>query len=268
MKNILTVLTLATLFSACSLFSGGSSRTKNYTNQIVSGDISTTCIDGTANCDSDRIKEISNAIKTNFTNIASSGSYNYGTKAQTTASTFTVDKLKLLVSSCSNNQTKCSLNLFVDRASASAIRPLFAIDGKTATSSSCDSKYKAYVSSVVMLSKEAVTPISHSYNDITNPTLICSDITLGATTQRHDYLCVNKSIIQTVTKYQTLDVSLGTENFSVSLPSTDSMVDLKYTSTGYMVCIDKMLKASMWKKNRKNSPTDIAVFKVSLKMVQ
>lgn len=266
MKNILAILALATLFSACSLFNGGSSRTKNYTNQIVSGDISTTCIDSTANCDSDRIKEISDAIKTNFANVASSGAYKYGPKSQ--ASSFTADKLKLLVSSCSNNQTKCSLNLFVDRASTSAIRPLFAIDGKSATSSSCDDKYKAYVSSVVMLSKEAVTPISHTYNDITNPTLICNDITLGSTTQRHDYLCVNKSIIQTVTKYQTLDISLGTENFSVSLPSTDSMVDLKYASNKYMVCIDKMIKASMWGKNRKNIPTDIAVFKVSFKMVQ
>ena len=265
MKSILAVLTLATLFSACSLFSSGSSR--HYTDNLINNNIITpTCTDSTADCTSTRIKEIQTAIQNNFTTVATSGSYKYGQKTQ--ALTFTADKLKLIINSCSANQAQCSVNLFVDRTSATAIRPLFAIDGTSAASSACDDKYKAYVSSVMMLSKEAVTPISHTYNDITNPTLICSDIVLGTTTGRNDYLCVNKSIIKTVKKYSSLSVSVGTDTFSISLPSTESMVDLQYTSNSYVVCIDKMIKASMWGKNRKTIPSDIAIFKVSLKMKQ
>lgn len=214
---------------------------------------------------------IYDTIISSFESVADNGQYKYGKKTQ--AKTFTKGSIRVLIDSCINGG-QCNVNLFIAKTDQN-LRPLFVIPTEV-NISSCPVNRRAYITSLTMLASEALTPTfpeTMATASLSNLQGLCSQI--DADSSRVDYLCRKKANISSIQKQASFSVNYDSSNlFDVSLPAPDYVLNINYNSNlaSNMICIDDIFRPSMWGINRSTvSSSDrknIAVFKVSLKMVQ
>jgi hypothetical protein len=220
-----------------------------------------------------RADEIYQAIKTNLEDSMVNNGYKYG--AKNVQKTFNIEQLRVLVGSCGTNGSACDVDVFIDKAN-DTMRPLFVIDPVVVAS--CPDKYKAKIKSVLLLSKEALAEGSSSYFGLTTDTTVtsfdsfCSDIPNNPSTPT-DFICSRKNDINSFKKISSYSEDFGVTSFDVSTSSsTIKLSELSFKNIdNNIVCINSLIKPSLWGQARKaisGNPKKIAVFKVSLEMVQ
>lgn len=256
--NILVLVSLTSFF-ACSLFDKGGKRKGSDTSLIYSGSGAVLLDDSIGDARGD---EIYQAIKDNLVASMENNAYKYGAKSQ--AKSFTAEQLRVLIGSCGQNSTNCSVELFIDKAS-DTMRPLFVI--KPTPVASCPDKYKAFLSSVMLLSKEAVDE-GWGYGSITTGSTGYSFDSFCPLLASNDFLCNKKEDLLSYKKMASYAVSYGDSIFDVSTSSTSiTITEAKFIANKAenLICITDLIKPSLWGKTRLDKGS-IATFKVSLKM--
>ena len=256
--NLIAIASL-TLFFSCSLFNTGSKKRGLDTSLAYSGS-GVVILDETVQ--ETRGDEIYQAIKDNLVASMENSAYKYGAKTQ--AKSFTAEQLRVLVGSCDTESSHCSVELFIDKAS-DTMRPLFVI--KPTPIASCPDKYKAFLSSVMLLSKEAVDE-DLGYGSITTGSTGYSFDSFCPSLASNDFLCNKKADLLSYKKMASYAVSYGDSIFDVSTSSTSiTVTEAKFIANKAenLICITDLIKPSLWGKTRSDKG-QLAVFKVSLKM--
>ena len=129
-----------------------------------------------------------------------------------------------------------------------------------------------------MLSKEAIS--TTAYGELGVPSSVGTDFTSicanleGLGTTHHDYMCMNKTHLESYQRISSYNVTFGSETFDVNLDAS-TITDLKFkaSDSANMICLTDLIAPSMWgkyeeaRKGANNSTAkNIAVFKVRLEM--
>jgi len=262
--NLFLIISLIVAISSCSM--GRKARNTQLTGY-----------DGAIYVDSSvfpsRADEIYQAIKTNLENSMVNGEYKYG--AKNAQKTFTTQQLRVLVGACGTNGTACDVDVFIDKAN-DTMRPLFVIDPVVVAN--CPDKYKAKIKSVLLLNKEALGENSSPYLNLTTSATVtnfdsfCSSIPNNPAIPT-DFICKRKADLNSFKKIASYSQDFGVTSFDVTTSASSiKLNELSFKDdVNNIVCISSLIKPSLWGKSRKTisgDPQKIAVFKVSLEMVQ
>ncbi len=199
-----------------------------------------------------RADEIFGAIEGSLSASLENDEYKYGAKTSP-VKVFTIDQLRVLVGSCGANSTKCDVEVFIDKGS-DTMRPLFTV--KLTPPSSCPDKFKAYVRSSIMLSKEALGVFAY-VTSLPVGTLTSNwDTYCNSTLNPYptDLLCNKKDDILSAQKLASATVNYGAISFdAVTSGSGITLTEAKFkeNDSDNLICIsDQACGASTGKQTR------------------